>query len=82
MNRGAEQLAEKLAGHGEQKKFVDRYNEGRDESERIDAPMVSRWCNGKRVPLTLQARRIQDLTDIPMQAWTDPAQGNAAPAAE
>ncbi len=73
MTRGAEQLKAYLAGRGEQAKFVEKYNKGRSQGERIDAPTVSRWVSGKRVPLIPQAKRIELLTEIPMQAWAEPS---------
>lgn len=93
MTRGSELLRSHLAGHGEQQKFVDKFNEGRAEGDRIDAPMVSRWKSGKRPPAPEFMARIEDLTGIPMRAWVEPAPadaseqddgngGSAAPAAE
>lgn len=76
MNRGAEQLSALLEKHGEKGKFVARYNEGREPREQIDQGTLSRWLHGKRLPLTLQLRRIEDLTGIAMQAWTEAANGD------
>lgn len=76
MNRGAEQLKNQLSGHGKQREFVGKYNEGLEERDRIDDPTLSRWINGKRIPLTLQLRRIEDLTKIPMRDWTEAASEN------
>ena len=76
MNRGAEQLKARLAKHGEKGAFVAQYNEGRDEKDQIDQATLSRWIHGKRLPLTLQLRRIEDLTGILMQAWTEASGGD------
>lgn len=79
MTRGSEQLRQ-LLPHGEQKKFVDKFNEGRDEGQRIDQSMVSRWASGKRPPAPEYMARIEDLLGIPMRAWVEeiPDSGDAA----
>jgi hypothetical protein len=81
MTRGSELLKAHLAAHGEQQNFVNRFNEGRPEGDRIDAPMVSRWKSGKRPPAPEFMARIEDLTGIPMRAWVEPPEGNEGDAA-
>lgn len=81
MNLGAKELKGQLPGHGDQKKFVERYNEALPESEQIDQPTLSRWLASKRIPLPLHLRRIEDLTGIRMQAWTERESGSGGAAA-
>ena len=76
MKRGNQLLKDMLAPHGAQAAFVREFNEGY-EGSKVDAPMVSRWCNG-RMPSPEHMARIEDLKEIPMRAWTEDTEQGAA----
>lgn len=77
MKRGTELLREKLAGHGKQADFVRRFNA--DYGGRpVDAPMVTRWVKGERLPSREHMARIEDMEAIPMRAWAEESEEPAA----
>ncbi len=63
MNRGAEQLREKLAAHGSKKVFADWIG--------IEPAQLSHWLGGSRKPDTKQRARIEDEHQIGWRSWDD-----------
>lgn len=63
MNRGAQELKERLANRGEKKKFADAL--------KVDPPMVSHWLSGGRTPTPQQRAKIEDEYGIGWRTWDD-----------
>jgi len=70
VKRGTKLLREKLAGRGGKAVFVARFNDGYDGSQ-LDAPMVSKWVSGERLPSREHMARIEDVEGIPMRDWVE-----------
>ncbi len=74
MNRGAQQLGEKLAKHGDKRPFAKWIG--------IEPAQLSHWLNGSRKPDTKQRAAIEDEHQIGWRTWDDEIADEATPVEE
>lgn len=80
MTRGEQLLKKHLSERGSQAKLVAALNKARPKGFQwvADAPMVSKWAAGKGRPALKWLPLLEDVTGIPMRAWTQELPGRAA----